>query len=60
MHTLFTLEDIYGLKVGEIDEEICLTLDRSISAPSSYVDSMLRACEEQTVRLENGQISWKQ
>lgn len=28
MHTLFTLEDLYGLHVDEIDGEICLRLDR--------------------------------
>ena len=29
MHTLFALEDIYGLKIGEIDGEVCLRLDKS-------------------------------
>ena len=29
MHTFFTLEDVYGLKIGEIDGELCLRLDRS-------------------------------
>ena len=29
MHTLFALEDIYGLKIGEIDGEVCLQLDRT-------------------------------
>ena len=28
MHTLFTLEDVYGLKIDDIDGEICLRLDR--------------------------------
>ena len=28
MHTLFALEDMYGLKIGEIDGEICLRLDK--------------------------------
>lgn len=27
MHTLFTLEDLYGLHIGEIDGELCLRLD---------------------------------
>ena len=60
MHTLFALEDMYGLKIGEIDGEICLTLDRSVSAPGSSVDSMLHAWEEQAARLENGEISREQ
>ena len=29
MHTLFTLEDTRGLKIGEIDGELCLRLDKS-------------------------------
>ena len=28
MHTLFALEDMYGLKIGEIDGEVCLRLDK--------------------------------
>ena len=28
MHTLFALEDMYGIKIGEIDGELCLRLDR--------------------------------
>ena len=29
MHTLFTLEDLYGLTVSEADGEICLKVDTS-------------------------------
>ena len=28
-HTLYALEDIYGLHIGEIDGELCLRLDKS-------------------------------
>ena len=28
MHTLFALEDMYGIRIGEIDGELCLRLDR--------------------------------
>lgn len=28
MHTLFTLEDVYGLTVGEADGEVCLKVDK--------------------------------
>ena len=35
MHTLFALEDMYGLKIGEIDGEVCLRLDKS--AGTTYV-----------------------
>ena len=29
MHTLFALEDLYGLHIGEIDGELCLRLDKT-------------------------------
>ena len=39
MHTLFALEDTYGLKIGEIDGKICLRLDKSdYSAYTSMFD----------------------
>ena len=46
MHTLFALEDIRGLTIGEIDGEICLKLDKSKG--KTYVDmlEMLSACQE--------------
>jgi hypothetical protein len=27
-HTLFTLEDLYGFKINNLDGELCLTLDK--------------------------------
>ena len=57
MHTLFALEDIYGLKVKNVDGQPHLCLDSSISAPGSSVDEMLRAWMEQSDKLENGEIS---
>ena len=41
MHTLFALEDMYGLKVKNVDGQPHLCLDSSISAPGSSVDEML-------------------
>lgn len=29
MHTLFALEDIYGIKISDIDGEVCLRLDKN-------------------------------
>ena len=43
MHTLFALEDMYGLKIGEIDGEICLRLDKSDYSTYSSMNKMLRA-----------------
>ena len=57
MHTLFALEDMYGLKVKNVDEQPHLCLDSSISTPGSSVDEMLRSWMEQADKLENGEIS---
>ncbi|MFR6520829.1 MAG: helix-turn-helix domain-containing protein [Lachnospiraceae bacterium] len=57
MHTLFALEDIYGLKVKNVDGQPHICLDSSISAPGSSADKMLRAWMEQADKLENGEIS---
>ena len=57
MHTLFALEDMYGLKVKNVDGHPHLCLDSSISAPGSSVDEMFRAWMEQADKLENGEIS---
>ena len=57
MHTLFALEDMYGLKVKNVDGQPHLYLDASISAPGSSADEMLRAWMEQAGKLENGEIS---
>ena len=56
MHTLFALEDMYGLKIGEIEGEVCLRLDKSNHSYLSMFD-MLHAWQTQAARLENGEIS---
>lgn len=60
MHTLFALEDMYGLKIGEIDGEICLRLDKSDYSTYSSMFKMFHAWQQQTAKLENGEISKEQ
>ena len=57
MHTLFALEDMYGLKITNVEGQPYLCLDRSISAPGSSADEMLRAWMQQSDKLKNGEIS---
>lgn len=57
MHTLFALEDMYGLKIGEIDGEICLRLDKSDYSTYSFMFKMLHAWQSEAARLENGEIT---
>lgn len=57
MHTLFALEDMYGLKIGEIDGEVCLRLDKSTGSTYSSMFDMFHAWQEQAARLEQGEIT---
>ncbi len=58
MHTLFTLEDIYGLTVSESDGEICLKVnkDKSKDAAAELL-KMLCAWQEQAAKLSAEEIS---
>ena len=57
MHTLFALEDIRGLTIGEIDGEICLRLDKSRGMTYQSMLEMLSSWAEQARKLDAGEIS---
>ena len=57
MHTLFTLEDLYGLKITELDGEVCLHLDKGMGANYITMFEMFTAWKEQAEKLKNGKIS---
>ena len=57
LHTLFALEDLRGLKIGEIDGEICLRLDKSRGITYVGMLQMLSAWREQAAKLEAGEIT---
>lgn len=55
MHTLFTLEDLYGLTVSEsADGEICLKVDTSKGKDAHELRKMLYAWKEQADKLSSG------
>lgn len=56
MHTLFTLEDLRGLTVGEIDGELCLKLDKDNKAYTG-MSQMLHAWLEQAKKFKAGEIT---
>lgn len=56
MHTLFTLEDVYGLKIGEIEGELCLRLDRQNKSYPSMFD-MFHAWQQQAQKLHDEELS---
>ena len=57
MHTLFALEDTYGLRVEEVDGEVCLGVDAYQGARAASLREMLRAWREQAAKLEAGEIT---
>lgn len=57
MHTLFTLEDLRGLRVGKLDGELCLVLDKSDRKIYHDMQQMLSAWQEQAAKLASGEIS---
>ena len=57
MHTLFALEDMYGLKIGEIDGELCLRLDKSKGISYLTMFDMLHSWQREATRLENEEIT---
>ena len=57
MHTLFALEDMYGLKIGGIDRDPYLYLDKSDLHTYTIMFDMFHAWQQQFARLESGEIS---
>ena len=57
MHTLFALEDLYGIKVSEINGEICLALDKDTGSNYITMFEIFSAWKEQAEKLKNGEIS---
>ena len=57
MHTLFTLEDLYGLTVSESNGEICLKVDTSKGKDAHELRKMLYAWKEQADKLSSEEIS---
>lgn len=57
MHTLFTLEDLYGLTVSEADGEICLKVNKDKGKDAHELLKMLYAWKEQADKLSSEEIS---
>jgi len=57
MHTLFAIEDLYGLQIGEIDGEVCLYLDKSRETSYLNMFNMLHAWQQEAEKLKSGEIT---
>ncbi len=57
MHTLFTLEDRYGVTINEADGEVCLKVDVRKNKDSARLHEMLCAWRQAAAMLEAGEIT---
>lgn len=57
MHTLFAIEDLYGLHIGEIDGEVCLQLDKNKGSAYLSMFDMFQAWQKQSAKLDAGEIT---
>ena len=57
MHTLFTLEDVYGLTASQADGEVCLKVDKGKGKEAYELLQMLYAWKEQADKLSSEEIS---
>ena len=56
MHTLFAMEDLYGLKIDKLSDEICIRLNRD-SKDYLTMLNMFTAWEEQAQKFRNSEIT---
>ncbi|MGN0625728.1 MAG: helix-turn-helix domain-containing protein [Oscillospiraceae bacterium] len=57
MHTLFTLEDRYGLKIDEADGGVCLKVDARQNKDAARLHEMLCAWRQAAAMLKAGEIT---
>lgn len=60
MHTFFAMEDMYGLKIKEVDGELCLYLDQSDYTLYTSMYKMFHAWQLEAAKLERGEITKEQ
>lgn len=57
MHTLFAIEDLYGLKIDTLDGEICIRVNRQNGSMYSKMTGLLTPWEEMAQKYRNGEIT---
>jgi Predicted transcriptional regulators len=57
MHTLFTLEDLYGIRIDKLSDEVCIRLDKGMGANYITMFEMFSVWQKQAEKLKNGEIS---
>jgi len=56
-HTLFALEDLYGVRIGDIDGELCLRLDKEKGMTYPSMFGFFSAWQQESEKLKNGDIN---
>jgi len=59
-HTLFAMEDLYGIQISKIDGELCLRLDKSMDMTYPAMFDLLSAWYRETEKWKNGEINKEQ
>ncbi len=57
MHTLFAIEDLYGLKIDTLDGEICIRVNKQNGSMYSKMTGLLTPWEEMAQKYRNGEIT---
>ena len=56
-HTLFALEDLYGIHIGDIDGELCLRLDKEKSMTYLSMLDIFSAWQQEAEKMRSGEIA---
>ena len=56
-HTLFALEDLYGVHISEIDGELCLQLDKEKGMAYLSMFDVFSSWHAESEKLRNGEIT---
>ena len=57
MHTLFALEDLYGMKISEIDSKVCISLENNKGKANASILEMLSAWATEAEKYKNGLVT---
>ena len=57
MHTLFALEDIYGLKIDKLNDEVCIRIDKNRGTSYTSLLERFNAWQKEAEKYRNGEIS---
>ena len=57
MHTLFAMEDLYGMRIDKLDGEVCIRLDKDNGIEYITMTEMFTAWEKQAGKFRSGEIT---